>query len=144
MDPRYYENTVRLKEPPIMKDVIRELLPPDDYGKPLSPLTRWRIAIFMTCVSFLLFMMWAISPYGFALAGDVQKIRSNVDNVRLTQIEQQVYDAKESECASTDVGARRFFSNRVMQLVREYRQLAQAEVNIPPCRAVQVGAGVER
>lgn len=116
-----------------MKDAIRELLPPDDDGRPLSPLTRWRIAIFAVCVSMLLFMVWAISPYGFALAADVLKIRNNVDDMRLTQIEQQLYDAKQSECLSTDNSARRFFANRVMQLAREYRALARGEVNIPPC-----------
>lgn len=116
-----------------MKDAIKELFPPDDHGKPLSPLTRWRIAVFATCVGFLIFMTWALSPYGFALADDVQKIRTNVDNVRLIQTEQQIYDAKQSECASTDPGARRFFANRVMQLAREYRELAQASVDIPPC-----------
>lgn len=116
-----------------MKDAIRELLPPDDNGRPLSALTRWRIAVFAICTTFIVFMTWALSPYGFALADDVQTIRSNVDSVRLTQIEQQLYDAKESECASTDTSARRFFSNRVMQLAREYRQLARGDVPIPPC-----------
>lgn len=120
-----------------MKDAIRELLPPDDDGRPLSALTRWRIAVFAVCATLIVFMTWALSPYGFALADDVQTIRSNVDNVRLTQIEQQLYDAKESECASTDNAARRFFANRVMQLGREYRQLARGEVDIPPCREKQ-------
>lgn len=116
-----------------MKDTIKELLPPADDGRPLSPLTRWRIAVFAVCSSFMLFMVWALSPYGFALAGDLQKIRTNVDDMRLSQIEQQVYDAKQSECASTDGGSRRFFSSRVMELVRKYRMLAEGELAIPPC-----------
>lgn len=117
----------------MMKDTIKELLPPADDGRPLSPLTRWRIAVFAVCSSFMLFMVWALSPYGFALAGDLQKIRTNVDDMRLSQIEQQVYDAKQSECASTDGGSRRFFSSRVMELVRKYRMLAEGELAIPPC-----------
>jgi hypothetical protein len=133
MRDRHYRRTVRLREGPAVKDAIKELLPPADDGRPLSPLTRWRIAVFAVCVSFMLFIAWALSPYGFALADDVQKIRSNVDNVRLTQIEQQIYDAKQSECLSTDSNARRFFSSRVMQLAREYRALAQGGVDIPPC-----------
>lgn len=120
-----------------MKDAIRELFPPDDSGRPLSPLTRWRIAVFAVCVGFLCFMCWALSPYGFALAADVKTIRSNVDDMRLSQIEQQVYDAKQSECASTDKGAHRFFSSRVMELVRKYRVLADGELDIPPCPSGQ-------
>lgn len=116
-----------------MKDAIKELFPPDDDGKPLSPLTRWRIAVFTTCTAFILFMFWAASPYGFALAGDFNTLRGNVDNVRLTQIEQMLYDVKQSECASTDTLARRFFANRVMELAREYRVLTRGEIDIPPC-----------
>lgn len=116
-----------------MKDAIKELLPPADDGRPLSPLTRWRIAVFAVCVGFMLFMCWALSPYGFALAGDFKDLRNNVDDMRLGQIEQQVYDAKQSECASTNDGSRRFFSQRVMELARKYRVLAQGELNIPPC-----------
>lgn len=116
-----------------MKDAIKELLPPADDGRPLSPLTRWRIAVFAVCVSFLLFMVWALSPYGFALAEDVQRIRTNVDDMRLAQIEQQVYDAKQSECVAADRETRRFFTSRVMELARKYRLLAQGEINIPPC-----------
>ncbi len=133
MRDRHYRRTVRLREGPTVKDAIRELLPPADDGRPLSPLTRWRIAVFAVCVGFMCFMAWALSPYGFALADDVQKIRTNVDDMRLSQIEQQVYDAKQSECASTDAGSRRFFSSRVMELVRKYRDLADGEVSIPPC-----------
>lgn len=116
-----------------MKDAIRELLPPDDGGKPLSPLTRWRIAVFAVCVGMMLFMVWALSPYGFALAGEMRDLRSNVDDMRLSQIEQQIYDVKQSECVSTDFTARRFFANRVMELARKYRSLAKGEVDIPPC-----------
>lgn len=116
-----------------MKDAIRELFPPDEHGKPLSPLTRWRLAVFAVCTMFLVFISWALSPYGFARADDVQKIRSNVDDMRLTQIEQQVYDAKQSECVATDRSARRFFSSRVLQLAREYLMLGGGQMNIPPC-----------
>lgn len=116
-----------------MKDAIRELLPPDDNGRPLSALTRWRIAVFAASVGGFAFMTWALSPIGFALAGDMERLRNNVDEMRLTQIEQQIYDAKQSECVSTDQSASRFFSNRVMQLAREYRNLARGEVDIPPC-----------
>lgn len=116
-----------------MKDAIRELLPPDEDGRPLSPLTRWRIAVFAVSVGMLSFMVWALSPYGFALAEDFRGLRNNVDDMRLGQIEQQIYDAKQSECVSIDNNSRRFFADRVMKLAREYRNLAKGEVRIPPC-----------
>lgn len=116
-----------------MKDAIRELLPPDEGGKPLSPLTRWRIAVFGTCVGFLFFIAWALSPFGFARASDQNALRDNVDDLRLSQIEQQVHDLKQTECVSTDKLAKRFFSNRIMELVRKYRQLSGLTVDVPPC-----------
>ena len=117
-----------------MKDAIRELLPPGDNGRPLSPLTRWRIAVFITCSSFIIFISWALSPYGFALAGDMDRLRSNVDEMRLSQIEQQVYDIKQSECGSADDAVRRFFDNRIKELTRKYRELSGgASVDVPPC-----------
>lgn len=116
-----------------MKEVIRELLPPDDQGRPLSLLTRWRIVVFGVLVGKLLFVAWALSPYGFALAGDFMALKGDVNDMRLGQIEQQIYDAKQSECVSTDPGARRFFASRVMDLVREYRELALVEIRVPPC-----------
>ncbi len=118
-----------------MKDAIRALLPPDDSGRPLSPLTQWRIAVFAACVGMVFFVSWAVSPYGFALAGDFEDLQTNVDDMRLGQIEQQIYDAKQSECISSERFSRRFFADRVMKLAREYRKLARGEVSIPPCAA---------
>ena len=116
-----------------MKEGFKELFPPSDDGQPLAPLTRWRIAVFIAISCLIMFATWAVSPYGFALAEDVRSVRNNVDDMRLTQIEQQVYDAKQSECLATDAVAERFFANRVTQLAREYRNLARAEMRIPPC-----------
>lgn len=116
-----------------MKEAIRELLPPDDDGKPLSALTRWRIAVFGACVGFFAFMSWALSPWGFALAGDFRTLRDTFDDMRLGQLEQQVYDAKQSECVAGDKDTKRFFATRVGDLARAYRNLARAEVRVPPC-----------
>jgi hypothetical protein len=116
-----------------VKEIVKELLPPDDQGRPLSPLTRWRIVVFGTCVGMLSFMFWALSPAGFALADDFKDLRGQVEDMRLGQIEQQIYDAKQSECLSKDQYSNRFFADRVMKLAREYRQLAKGDVRIPPC-----------
>lgn len=111
-----------------MKDAIKEIFPPD-----VPPLVRWRLAIFSTCCSMLVFMSWALSPWGFALAQEMNKMRDNVDEMRLSQIEQQVYDVKQMECVSTDLVTERFFANRVMELNRKYRALTRTDVRIPPC-----------
>src|SRR5688572_13795528 len=111
-----------------MKDAIELLFPPD-----VPPILRWRLVVFAVCTSMLLFMSWALSPWGFALAESVEDLQNNVDDMRLSQIEQQMYDVKQSECLSTDHTARRFFGNRVLELARRYRQLAKEKVDIPPC-----------
>lgn len=118
-----------------MKEIVQELLPPDDNGRPLSSLTRWRLAVFATCCSMLLFMSWALSPWGFALADSVNRLKGNVDEMQLTQIEQGVYSLKEWECSSTDLGAQRFFSGKIAELNRRYQSLTNgAKIDIPPCR----------
>jgi hypothetical protein len=113
-----------------MKDAIKELFPPD-----VPPVTRWRIAIFSVCASMWLFMCWALSPYGFALASDMNRLKGNVDEMQLTQIEQSIYSLKEWECSSTDKGAERFFSGKIAELNRRYQLLVGAKVDIPPCRS---------
>lgn len=115
-----------------MKDVIQELIPPD-----LPPVARWRIAVFIMCSVSLLFMAWSVSPWGFVLAEDFNKVTVTVKEVRLAQIEQYLFDAKESECEATASGsldARRFFSKRVLTLNREYSMMTGIQMDIPPCQ----------
>jgi hypothetical protein len=111
-----------------MKDVLKEIIPPD-----LGPIARWRLAIFICSSVSILFMCWAVSPIGFALAEDVEKTNSMVKEVRLAQMEQYLFDAKETECSSDNAEARRFFAKRVLTLSREYSTMAGMKMDIPPC-----------
>ena len=115
-----------------MKELIQELVPPD-----LPPVARWRIAVFLVCSVCILFMAWSISPWGFVLAEDFQKVTSTVKEVRVAQVEQYLFDAKESECSSIASGsnrAREFFSRRILTLNREYFILTGIPMDIPPCQ----------
>lgn len=124
-----------------MKDAIKELFPP---GVP--PLLKWRLAVFAMTVLFLFHIAWAcgwLSSFGFgtgfATAAELDlratRVEDNVKDIKLSLIEQGIFDAKESECTATDPQARRFFASRVQNLSREYQTLARVVFNIPPCRA---------
>lgn len=112
-----------------MKELLKELFPPD-----IPPIARWRLAVFGCCVYTVMFGFWSVSPYGFAWAGDQEALETKVDDIEIILLEQNLFDAKESECASTTVEARRFFSRRVAALSREYQRLAKVQIGIPPCR----------
>lgn len=112
-----------------MKDAVSLLFPPD-----IPRSQRWRLAVFMTCVLMILFVTWALSPYGFALASELRALQTNVDDMRIGQIEQQLYDARQSECVSKMYSSeRRFFANRVMELARKYENLSNHRADTPPC-----------
>lgn len=114
---------------PELKEAFKELFPP---GVP--PLLRWRLAIAgMNCL-FLMFMGWSVSPYGFALGADQEKLRESIVDIRVNMLEQTLFSAKDSECTSTDPAAKRFFQLRVLALGREYFGLTKTTMDIPPCR----------
>lgn len=122
-----------------MNEVIKSLLPPED-----NPVKRWRQAIaavvillvFAVASGFGMFSWLGFS--GFARASDLDRrvsaVEENVKDIKISLIEQSLFDAKESECASTDLTARRFFSQRVLALGREYFDLAKTTLSVPPCR----------
>lgn len=124
-----------------MKDAIKELFPPE-----VPPVLKWRLAMFAVCVLFLFHIAWACGwlgnlgiGAGFATASELDSrataVEENVKDIKLTLIEQGIFDAKESECTATDPQARRFFASRVQTLSREYQILSRVIFNIPPCRA---------
>lgn len=123
-----------------MKDAIKELFPP---GVP--PVVKWRLAMFAIVMLFLFHVAWACGwlegwglGSGFASAAELDRrvsaIETSVKDIRLSLIEQSLYDAKESECTANDPSAKRFFVLRVQTLSREYQELARVIFNIPPCR----------
>jgi hypothetical protein len=126
-----------------MKDAIKELFPP---GVP--PVLKWRLAVFAVVVLFLFHIAWACGwlestglGSGFASASElnsrVSAVEGNVKDIKLSLIEQSIFDAKESECTATDPQARRFFASRVQTLSREYQALSGYVFSIPPCRSGQ-------
>lgn len=128
-----------------MKETIQALLPPED-----DPVKRWRIVVFCVIVGLLFMTAGSYGSFtyfgwvGFARASEVDeklkpvikkvdRLEVSVKEIRLQQIEESLFSAKESECKATDTEAKRFFSSRVLQLSREYYDLAQQQVIIPPC-----------
>lgn len=112
-----------------MREVLKELLPPD-----VPPVVRWRLAVACVCAGMLFFMGWAISPWGFARAGDMNNIQSDINDVKISQLEQALFSAKDSECTSPDPVARSFFRQRVLSLSRDYFRITGISANIPPCK----------
>ena len=123
-----------------MKDALKELFPPE-----VPPVLKWRLAMFAVALLFLFHIAWACGwlstlgfGSGFASASELDKrvssVEDNVKEIKLSLIEQSLYNAKESECTATDPQAERFFSSRVQALAREYLKLSEFTFNIPPCR----------
>lgn len=142
---RKYPTTVPLKEAPTMSG-LKELLPPD-----VPPVQRWRLAVAGTIVLLFLIVGGSYGVFskfgwmGFARASEidekikpvvekVDRLEGSVKELRLQQIEDGIFSAKESECTASDPVARRFFSARVLSLSREYFSLSGTSINIPPCR----------
>lgn len=126
-----------------MKDALKELFPP---GVP--PIVKWRLAVFAVVVLFFFHIAWACGwldhlgfGSGFASATELDRrvgaVETNVKDIKLSLIEQSIFDAKESECTATDPQARKFFSSRVQTLSREYQALSGFVFSIPPCRGGQ-------
>lgn len=112
-----------------MREALKELLPPD-----VPPVLRWRLVVAAVCAGMILFMVWAVSPWGFASASDMNNIRGDINDVKISQLEQALFAAKDSECTSPDPVARSFFRTRVLTLSREYFRITGISANIPPCK----------
>lgn len=123
-----------------MKDALKLLFPPE-----VPPVVKWRLAMCAAVVLFLFHVAWACGwleglgmGNGFASAAELDRrvgsVEANVKDIKLSLLEQSIFDAKESECTATDPSARRFFASRVQTLSREYSALSNFIFNIPPCR----------
>jgi hypothetical protein len=126
---RFYAPTVRLSQGSPMREAFKDLLPPG-----MTPVLRWRLTIAAVCASFMGFIGYAESPAGFASAPAFNNLRADVTDIKISLIEQQLFDAKESECTSSSPSSASFFSLRVIALSREYFKLAGTPIIIPPCK----------
>jgi hypothetical protein len=120
----------------MFKTLLDQLLPPD-----IPPLQKWRIAVFAAIMMMIGHVAWAcgwLEPMGlgsgFAKAVDLKTLKGSYREIKIQLLEQGIFNAKESECTSSDSGARRFFQSRVQELNREYYELVNVPFNIPPCR----------
>lgn len=129
-----------------MTDVIKSLLPPED-----DPVKRWRLVVAACIVMLGLAVASGFGAFewlglaGFARASDLNSrvsdvtkelagVKRDVKGIKLQLLEQSLFNAKESECNSTDPNARRFFSQRVLELQREYYEVSEGrDMPIPPC-----------
>jgi hypothetical protein len=152
---RHYRKTVRLREAPTVNPVFKELLPPDENGRPISTLTRWRLAVFAAIVVLGLAVMSGFGAFswlgldGFARAGDLKKqvesvtsdlagVKSDVRDLRLSQLEQAFYEAKRLMCVANSNESERFYEGQISKMHRQYFELSHGiTLPVPNCDKVK-------
>lgn len=128
-----------------MKDVMRELFPPE-----IPPVVKWRLAHFLLGVVMLLFMFWALGAFaffgfpGFARASDqvvkdrtitsqIASVNQEIKAMKVDQLEQRIYDTQRLLCSSSTTDSRRFYSSQVSRMIRDYYNLTNVTFRLPDC-----------
>ena len=120
----------------VLKDVAKELFPPD-----VPAIVKWRLMMSAVSMVMLFHVAWACGwmayaglGSGFAYAADVQSMQKTLNSLRTTALEQNMFDMHLKRCAA-DEGSeiRRFLTEKIESLQREYRELQSANYALPRC-----------
>lgn len=127
----------------LVKDLGAALIPPEDPHDPA--IYRWRatVAIAIVILAGVMLMnillTWGMLPVlfsGFALASDVAELKTQQVEIRASQIETQILDARERQCHAIKEGneeAQRFALVRLQEKLALYRQVTRADYRLPGC-----------
>ena len=74
---------------------------------------------------------------GFAMAEDVKGVNDQVREIKLSLLEQRIFDTRLRHCTASTPEARQFWRQTLTSLMSEYRVLAGAEYRLPTCEELQ-------
>lgn len=118
-----------------MKEAISALFPP---GVPA--LVRWRLAVFAVLVVMIGHVIWACGWLdrfgvggGFAYAADMIRVSDDVSSIKVELIEQKLFDTRVRQCSAQSREPRIFYSEKLQELMRRYRELTESDYNPPQC-----------
>lgn len=88
-------------------------------------------------------ILWACSLLtplglqGFALAGDVQTVESKVSVIQSELLEQRIFETRLRQCGATSTEARRFYQEKLQDLIKRYQHVSGSAYQLPACAEVQ-------
>lgn len=117
-----------------MKDLLKELVPPE-----LPVVARYRLAISGAVLGLMisagagwgLFATFGIP--GFAYASDLNNLKSDVRSIKMDLLEERIYNAQRLWCSTETQESKRFYSQQISTMHRQYYAETGITISIPTC-----------
>lgn len=115
-----------------------KLVPPADT--PGEKLLLWRVTLVLfngfIAIVMTIHIAWACGFLpgfsGFALADDIQEMRHEARDLKRVILEKEIFETRNKHCTA-DAVQKPFYYARLVDLVRQYRQLVGEAYSIPSC-----------
>jgi hypothetical protein len=117
-------------------DLIDKLLFMDET---VTGRRKWRLLVGLMCLGFTAHIAWACGYIpqvrGFALASEQENTSNAVERIELRLLDQDILEAARLSCEAQD---KRFFINRLNELIRKWQALTPgtAPYVVPSCEAL--------
>lgn len=120
----------------MFKELLDFFIPP--LNDQLERVRRWRISVGLSLLVLFLNLTLSYGWYqifgfsGFAYA-------STVKDIKVGLLEQRIFDARVNQCEGKTPESRRFFRQKLAELMREYQMETETPYPLPSCR--ELGSG---
>ena len=118
-----------------LKELGTILFPPD-----VPAVIKWRLAVFATIIVIVAHAMWGhgwLSGIGlgdgYAYADSLKSVRADVSQIQAALTEQRIFDLRIRQCEADTQEQKRFYTQRVQELMNEYRAITGTEYRLPAC-----------
>lgn len=118
----------------MLRQILDALIPPKDDSP--ENIRRWRISVGIGGAIVYVHIMLACGWFqnlgfsGFAYASDVKSITVEL-------YEQRIFDTLVRQCNTVDnTQAKRFYAEKIQELLRKYRETTGADFRLPNCLEV--------
>jgi septal ring factor EnvC (AmiA/AmiB activator) len=147
---------IRPPEPP-------EGASPAELAKYRNAVNRYRWNVSLTLVGVVAVLSWSVTPWGFALASDVdkkvaaaidpfnrklqelsgklddnaretQQLQQAVQSLTISSLEAKLVDTQIRKCRADSDSAREYFRGLVLEYERQYEAIRHTRFNTPACK----------